>query len=221
VWNKTLAERHRRYHVDGKPTCYKETDAALTQWKRTKELTFLSEVSSVPLQQSLRHQHIAFGNFFAGRARYPRFKSRNGRQSAHFTRSAFRMRDGTLTLAKTAAPLEFVWSFDDVDVMTLNPTIVVVTREPDGHWYVTIAVDTDDPEPQPDTGHEVGVDLGVKDFLVTSDGDRIPNPSPFERKARNLARYQRRMARCQRGSANRRKAKTKIARAHRKVRNAR
>jgi putative transposase len=65
------------------------------------------------------------------------------------------------------------------------------------------------------------VDLGVKDFAVTSDGDRIPNPRHLERKARNLARYQRRMARTQHGSRNRAKAKRKVAAAHRKVRHAR
>lgn len=220
VWNKTLADRHRAYHVDGVKTSYKDTDAALTAWKKTHELAFLSEVSSVPLQQTLRHQHTAYGNFFAGRAKYPRFKSRNARQSAHYTRSAFRMRDGQLMLAKTSTPLKFAWSFD-VDVTALDPTMVIVSREADGRWYVTFAVDTTNPEPLPATGHEVGVDLGIKDFAVTSDGDHIPNPRHLDRKARNLARYQRRMARCQRGSSNRRKAKAKVARAHRKVRNAR
>ncbi|MEQ4725411.1 RNA-guided endonuclease TnpB family protein [Nonomuraea sp. B19D2] len=221
VWNKTLAERHRAFHVEGRRTSYKETDAALTEWKRTENLAFLSEVSSVPLQQTLRHQHTAFANFFAGRARYPRFKNRNSRQSAHYTRSAFRMRDGKLTLAKTDSPLEFVWSFSDIDVTTLNPTMVVISRDPDGRWYVTFAVDADTPDPVKPAGHEIGVDLGVKDFAVTSDGQRIANPKHLARKARNLARYQRRMARKQRGSNNRRKLKAKIARAHRKVRNAR
>ncbi|GAA2409533.1 RNA-guided endonuclease TnpB family protein [Actinomadura vinacea] len=221
VWNKTLAERTRRHRDTGQGTAYRETDAWLTGWKKTAELAFLSEVSSVPLQQALRHQHAAFANFFAGRARHPRFKSRNGRQSAHFTRSAFRMRDGELRLAKTSTPLAFVWSFDDVDPSTLNPTMVVVSRDTDGRWYVTFAVDTHQPEPRPQAGREVGVDLGVKDFAVTSDGERIANPRHLDRKAANLARYQRRMARRQKGSANRRKAKNKVARAHRKVRNAR
>ncbi|WP_223839478.1 RNA-guided endonuclease InsQ/TnpB family protein [Saccharopolyspora pogona] len=99
--------------------------------------------------------------------------------------------------------------------------MVVVSRDADGRWYVTFQVDTADPEPMPETGHAVGVDLGVKDFAVTSDGERIANPKHLERKARNLARYQRQMARKQKGSANRRKAKGKVARAHRKVRNAR
>jgi len=76
----------------GESTSYKQTDAALTGWKKTEDLAFLSEVSSVPLQQALRHRHTAFANFFAKRGRYPRFKSRNCRQSAHYTRSAFRIK---------------------------------------------------------------------------------------------------------------------------------
>ncbi|MGI8306671.1 RNA-guided endonuclease InsQ/TnpB family protein [Saccharopolyspora hattusasensis] len=221
VWNKTLAERHRSYHATGKKTSYKETDAALTAWKKTEELAFLSEVSSVPLQQTLRHQHTAYANFFAGRARYPRFKSRNGRRSAHYTRSAFSLRDGKLKLAKHNAPLEYVWSWGAEVLQSLNPTMVIVSREPDGRWYVTFAVDTDEPEHAPATGRAVGVDLGVKDFAVLSTGEKIPNAGHVDRKARNLARYQRQMARKQRGSANRRKAKAKVARAHRKVRHAR
>lgn len=218
VWNKTLAERHRAWHAEGKKTSYRETDAALTVWKKTEDLAFLSEVSSVPLQQTLRHQHTAFANFFVGRARYPRFKNRNARQSAHYARSAFRMRDGKLFVAKTSSPLRFVWTWDDVDVAALNPTTVVISRDPDGRWYVTFAVDAGAPEPLEEAGHAIGVDLGLKDFAVTSDGERIANPRMLERRARNLARYQRRMARCQRGSVNRRKAKRKVARAHRNAR---
>ncbi|OLT28884.1 transposase [Actinomadura sp. CNU-125] len=221
VWNKTLAERTHAHRTEGKRTSYKETDAALTEWKKTQDLAFLSEVSSVPLQQALRHQHTAFANFFAGRAKYPRFKSRTGRQTAHYTRSAFRMRNGELRLAKTTAPLAFVWSFDDVDVAGLDPTMVVVSREPDGRWYLTFSIDTDAPAPAPPVGYAIGIDLGIKDFAVTSDGRRIPNPRHLDKKQRNLARYQRRMARKQPGSANRRKAKSKVARAHRKVRDAR
>ena len=99
--------------------------------------------------------------------------------------------------------------------------MVVVSREPDGRWYVTFAIDADAPEPLEAAGHAAGVDLGVKDFAVTSDGERIANPRHLERKARNLARYQRRLARCRKGSANRAKARAKVARAHRKVRDTR
>ncbi len=186
--------------------------------KATEGLGWLSEVSSVPLQQAIRHQQVAFSNFFAKRARYPRYKSRNGRQSAAYTRSGFRYRDGRLFLAKMDAALAFTWSWPDVDASSIDPTTVTVSRDPDGRWYVSFAVDAADPVPLPPAGAVTGVDLGVKDFAVTSDGDKIPNPRRLARRERNLARYQRRLARCQKGSANRAKARAKVARAHRKVR---
>jgi putative transposase len=221
VWNRTLAARRARYAADGTGTSYAQTDRALTQMKRDPELAFLTEVSSVPLQQALRHQHKAFAAFYGKRARYPRFKSRRGRQSAHYTRSAFTLRGGMLRLAKTDGPLRFTWSWPDIDVGALAPAMVIVSRESDGRWYVTFTIDASAPDPLKQTGRAAGVDLGVRDFAVTSDGERIANPRHLERKARNLARYQRRMARCRKGSANRAKAAAKVARAHRKVRNAR
>ncbi len=221
VWNRTLAARHRRWRADHKGTSYAESDRALTAMKKDPELAFLSEVSSVPLQQALRHQHQAFTAFFARRARYPRFKSRGGRQSAHYTRSAFTMRGGELRLAKMSTPLRYVWSWPDVDMATLDPAMVIVSREPDGRWYVTFTAEAAAPVPLNQAGHAIGVDLGVTDFAATSDGNKIANPRHLERKARRLARYQRRLARCQQGSANRAKAAARAARAHRKVRHAR
>ncbi|GEL20365.1 RNA-guided endonuclease InsQ/TnpB family protein [Pseudonocardia asaccharolytica] len=195
VWNRALAARQKRYTVEKRPTSYRETDAALVAWKRTDELAFLSEVSSVPLQQTLRHQHNAFQSFFARRGRYPRFKTRRGRQSAPYTRSAFRIKPDGLWLAKTSAPLRVAWSWPDVD-------------QPD-------------PTPLPATGETVGVDLGVTDFAGCPTGARIVNPRPLAKRERNLARYQRRMARSRKGSHNWATAKQKVARAHSKVRAAR
>jgi putative transposase len=221
VWNRTLAARHARWHLERAGTSYAETDRALTEMKKDPHLAFLNEVSSVPLQQALRHQHKAFSGFYARRAQYPRFKSRRSRQSAHYTRSAFSLRGGELRLAKTAAPWRYVWSWPEVDVTALDPAMVIVSREPDDRWYVTFTIDAPGPGPLPAAGHAAGIDLGVRNFAVTSDGERIPNPRHLERKQRNLARYQRRLARCRKGSANRAKAAAKVARSHRKVRDAR
>lgn len=221
VWNRTLAERQKRYAVEQRSTSYRETDNALTAWKRTDDLAFLGEVSSVPLQQALRHQHNAFQSFFAKRGRYPRFKARGGRQSAHFTRSAFRMKPDGLWLAKTSTPLRVAWSWPDVDTLALDPTMVVVSREPDGRWFATFVVDRPDPTPLPPAGRTVGVDLGVKDFAVLSTGERVPNPRHLVRRERGLRRHQRRLARCRRDSANRAKQKVKVARAHSRVADAR
>ena len=221
AWNRTLAWRRQRYHADKTGTTYAQASAYLTAMKSTDELTWLNEVSSVPLQQAIRHQQAAYSAFFARRARYPRFKSRNGRQCAEYTRSGFRWHDGRLFLAKMGTPLAFTWSWPEVDPTSVDPSTVTVSRDPCGRWYVSLAVDVPDPDPLPATGRVAGVDLGIKDFAVTSDGQRIANPRHLERRARNLARYQRRLARCQPGSANRAKAKAQVARAHRKVRAAR
>jgi putative transposase len=218
AWNRTLAWRHARYHGEHARTDFAQANSYLTAMKASEGLDWLNEVSSVPLQQAIRHQQVAFSNFFAGRARYPRYKSRNGRQSAEYTRSGFRYRDGRLFLAKTSTPLAFAWSWPDIDPASIDPTTVTVSRDPCGRWYVSLAVDVADPGQLPATGAVVGVDLGIKDFAVTSDGEKIPNPRGLARRERNLTRYQRRLARCQKGSANRAKARAKVARAHRKVR---
>ena len=218
VWNRTLGWRHQRYDGEQVKTNFTQANAYLTAMKATGDLAWLNEVPAVPLQQAIRHQQVAYTNFFAKRARYPRFKSRTGRQSAEYTRSGFRYRDGALFLAKMDAPLEFVWSWPDIDPATLDPTTVTVSRDPCGRWYVSFAVEAADPEQLPARGAVAGIDLGIKDFAVTSGGQKIPNPRKMARREHALARYQRRLARCQRGSANRAKARAKVARAHRKVR---
>jgi putative transposase len=221
VWNRTLEWRRQRYNADKTATSLAQANAFLTAMKSTEELAWLNEVSSVPLQQAIRHQQAAYAAFFARRARYPRFKSRNRRQSAEYTRSGFRWRNGRLFLAKISTPLAFTWSWPGTDPAMIDPTTVTVSRDPCGRWYVSFAVDIPGPESLPATGRVAGVDLGITDFAVTSEGQRIANPRHLARRARNLARYQRRMARCQPRSANRAKAKAKVARAHRKVRAAR
>jgi putative transposase len=98
AWNSTLAWRQARHHGERAPTSYAQASAYLTTLKAEAGLGFLNEVSSVPLQQALRHQQAAFASFFAGRARYPRYKSRGRRQSAEYTRSGLTWRRSTRPL---------------------------------------------------------------------------------------------------------------------------
>jgi putative transposase len=195
VWNRTLVWRHARYRSEHAGTSFTQASAYLTAMKTSEDLAWLNEVSSVPLQQAIRHQQAAFSNFFADRARYPRYKSRGGRQCAEYTRSGFRYRDGRLLLAKMDTPLVFTWSWPDIDPASIDPTTVTISRDPCGRWYVSFAVDVPDPVPLPPAGAMAGVDPGVKDFAATSDGQKIPNPRTLARRERSLARYQRRLAR--------------------------
>ena len=221
VWNRTLATRHARWHTEHKGTSYAQADRALTIMKRDPELEFLNEVSAVPLQQALRHQEKAFQAFFDKRTRYPRFKSRGGRQSATYTRAAFGMGGGELRLAKASAPLRYVWTWPDIDPATLDPTSVTIVRDPADRWFVVFHAHISCPEPLPASGESVGVDVGLTYFAALSTGEKIGHPKDWERHKRRLQRYQRRLARCQSRSRNRAKARVKVARAHARIADAR
>ncbi len=187
----------------------------LTTWKRTEELAFLNEVSSVPLQQTLRHLQGAFAAFFDRRARYPRFKSkRKSRASAEFTPSAFRWRDGRLTLAKMAEPLNVVWSRPLPDGQA--PSTVTVSRDAAGRWWVSLLCE-DAIEPFPASGNAVGVDAGLNHLVTLSTGEKVANPRHERADRDRLARAQRELARKDKGSANRAKARLKVARIHARI----
>ena len=194
---------------------YPATSAMLTAWKRTDELGFLNEVSSVPLQQALRHLQVAFTNFFAKRARYPSFKSKKrSRRSAEYTTSAFRYRDGRLSLAKMAEPLDIVWSRPLPE--GASPSTVTVTQDRAGRWFVSLLCD-DVIEAVPAVNPAVGVDTGLDSLLTLSTGEKIVNPRHERADRSALARAQRHLARKEQGSENRVKARLVVARIHARI----
>ncbi|WP_051543501.1 RNA-guided endonuclease InsQ/TnpB family protein [Thiothrix lacustris] len=159
---------------------------AIKQWP---ELLFLNEVSSVPLQQCLRNQQTAFKNFFEGRAKYPVFKSKKHRQSAEFTYRAFTYRNGELKLAKCAAPLNIRWS----QPLPAAPTTVTVSKDQAGRYFVSCLCEFESTL-LPVTNKKVGIDVGIKDLFVTSDGFKSGNPRHTDQHVVKLAKYQRRLA---------------------------
>jgi len=194
---------------------YAQTSAMLTEWKKSEELAYLSEVSSVPLQQSLRHLQSAFVSFWERRTRYPRFKSRKkSRASAEYTRSAFRFRNGKLTLAKMREPLDIAWSRPLPD--GAEPTTVTVSRDAAGRWFVSILCD-DTPATMPCATAAVGIDAGITSLVVLSTGEKIANPRHERGDRAPLARAQRALRRKTAGSANRRKARRRVARVHARI----
>ncbi|MGW1585954.1 RNA-guided endonuclease InsQ/TnpB family protein [Streptomyces sp. NPDC002386] len=215
VYNKALEERTRAWYGEQRRVSYVQSSAALTQWKKTEELAFLAEVSSVPLQQALRHLQAAFANFFAQRAKYPRYKSRKkSRASAEYTRSAFKWRDGKLTLAKTAQPLDIRWSRPLPE--GVEPTTVTVSRDAAGRWFVSLLCE-DTITPASATTQAVGIDAGITSLVTLSTGEKIANPKHERRDRARLARAQRELSRKAKGSANREKARVKVARVHARI----
>jgi putative transposase len=216
VYNKALEERTRAYVTERRSMTYAQSSAALTEWKKSEDLAFLNEVSSVPLQQALRHQQAGFAAFFAKRARYPRFKSkRKSRASAEYTRSAFRWRDGQLTLAKQAEPLNIVWSRPLPE--GAEPSTVTVSRDRAGRWHVSILVEDPTVRPLPPADTHVGVDAGLTALVTLSTGEKVTNPRYERTDRRALVKAQRNLARKEKGSNNRAKARVKVARVHARI----
>ena len=215
VWNLALEARTTAWHQRQDRVTYLQSSAMLTQWKRSEDLAFLAEVSSVPLQQALRHLQSAFTRFWGSEARYPKLKSRKkSRASAEYTRSAFRYRDGQLHLAKMTAPLAVVWSRPLPDGAA--PSTVTVSRDPAGRWFVSLLCQCA-VEPHPASAAVVGVDAGITSLVTLSTGEKIANPRHEHRDRARLALAQRWLARTQMGSANRDKARLKVARVHARI----
>jgi putative transposase len=216
VYNRARAAREAAWVERKVSLGFLQTNALLTALKRDAEFAWLNEVSCVPLQQSLRHLDTAYRNFFQKRARYPGFRRKDGPQSAEFTKSGFNYRDGKLKLAKMAEPLDVIWH----RALPSEPTTVTVTREADGNWYVSCRVVV--PVETLTGGNDaVGIDLGLADLAILSTGEKIANPRHLAKRAKLLAREQRRLAKKRKGSKNRAKAKLKVGRAHAAVRHAR
>ena len=222
TYNWALATKSEAFRERAEKVSYAETDRRLTQIKREPETEWLQEVSSVPLQQALRHLDKAYTAFFKGTARFPRFKAKGHRQSATYTTRGFSLKDsGTkgqplVQLAKTSAPLKIRWSRP----LPSGPSSLTVIQEPDGRYYISFVVQVD-PTPLPRTKASVGIDLGLTDVVVTSDGWRSGNPKHLAKSQARLALEQRRLAKKTKGSANRAKQRRKVAKLHAKVRNQR
>ncbi|MFG2259708.1 RNA-guided endonuclease InsQ/TnpB family protein [Streptomyces mirabilis] len=216
VYNMALAARTEAWARQERVS-YHQTSAMLTAWKKTGEPAYLNEVSSVPLQQTLRHLQTAFTHFFGKRARYPRFKSRKtSRRSAEYTSSAFRFRDGKLTLAKMTEPLDIVWSRPLPE--GASPSTVTVSQDAAGRWFVSLLCEDPSVKPLPATGQAVGVDAGLEHLLTLSTGEKIANPRHERRDRAALAKAQRNLARKARGDgANRRKARLKAAKIYARI----
>ena len=212
VYNWALALRTDSYYQENKSLSYQDTSNALTKLKKEPEKSWLKEVSSVPLQQGLRHLNTAFKNFFAGRTKYPRFKKKNHRQSMTYVASAFKWQDGQLTLAKMSQPLKIKWS----RYFTGQPRSITISKDPSGRYFVSFLVE-EELEQWEKTEEKIGIDLGIKDVVVTSKGFGSGNPKYLRKYEARLKTLQRRLARKQKGGNNRYKAQLKVAKLHAKI----
>lgn len=132
------------------------------------EYSWLGDVSAVPLQQAIRHQQTAFSNFFAGRAKFPTFKSKRHKPAATFMNTAFKYRDGKLYMAKSKAPLDVRWSRP----LPSAPSSITISRDAAGRYFVYCLCEFE-PVSLPITAKTVGIDVGFNSYKLNWRSSRL------------------------------------------------
>ena len=220
VYNDCLRIRDQAHAAGVRVTDSEVQRRAVTSAKLTAERAWLGEVASVALVQACNDARRAYKNWFdsiTGRRKGPKIghpvpRRKRGRQSIRLTRNGFAVHGARLYVAKVG-DIRVKWSRGLPSV----PTSVTVIREPDGRFYASFVVQRE-VTPLPAVDHEVGIDLGLARLAVTSDGEVIGNPRFYRAAERRLRRAQRALSRTRKGSANRLKARHRVAVIHRKIR---
>ena len=214
VYNKALEIRKKSWEENKTRVSFADTCKMLTGWRNSEEFSFLKEVSTVALQQALRHLQAAYENFFRKTAGYPQFKHRRSKQSITLMSNGFRIKGKKVKLAKMRDPLNIRWSRRLPK--GFKPTSVTVSIDRAGRWYIVFLVE-EEIKNLPKNNNAVGIDLGVKDFAVTSDGKKYDATKLSRRKQAQLRRAQKELARREKSSRNREKSRQKLAKLHAKV----
>jgi len=217
VYNWSLARRKSYYAGHGRGISAKQLSSELTALKSEPDTLWLREADSQVLQQALRDVDRAFEAFFKKRSRFPRLRSK---KAGHFS---FRIPQRVKVEGGRVYVPKLGWvrirQSQEVEGKTKSATF---KRDATGHWYVALTTEFEMPDIEPPAPENpVGVDLGLKDLFVLSDGERIPTPRFARRADRKLRKAQKNLSRKKLGSRRREKAKHRVARVHRKVSNQR
>jgi len=221
AWNVGLEMMSRAWSEREDRLTYVDVSKQFTALKRTPEFEWLKGIPSDVINQKLRDLDRGYSNFFAKRAKYPRFRSRHRKQSIRFAfdhRHAGKVAGwvkGEIILPKLGAV-----KWRDMSKLPANmPKMITVSRDPDGRYFASFAVEY---EPARLSGTKVlGIDMGISALATCSDGTRVENPRHLDVLDARLRFHQRRLSFCQKGSKRREKRRGRVAKLHAKIRDSR
>ncbi|WP_373262018.1 IS200/IS605 family element RNA-guided endonuclease TnpB [Hungatella hathewayi] len=220
VYNHYLDKRIKAYKEDKTTLGYTKCSADLTNLKKQPGYEWLNDVDSTALQSSLKNLDTAFKNFFEQpKVGFPKFKSKKKHRhsyTAKYTNGNIKYLGNYIKLPKLG------------NVKTRNKLVpegrivnVTVSQEPSGKYFVSLCCMDVPDKKYIKTGREIGIDLGIKELLITSDGEIVKNPKYLSKEESKLIRLQRQLSRKSKGSANCRKARIRLAGQHEKIANQR
>lgn len=215
VYNHFLNERKEQYQANKKSDNYYKQAATLAKLKKEEDTKWLKEVNSQSLQFALRSLDTAFLNFFRGNAQFPKFKSKKRKNTFTIPQSG-KIENGKIIIPK----------FKEGIKVKLHREVkgkigkMSITKTPTGKYYVSIFTEQE-VEELPKTNKQVGIDLGLKEFVITSDNKKFKNNRHITKYAKQLKKAQQHLSRKQKGSNGFEKQKLKVARIHEKIANCR
>lgn len=215
VYNHFLNERKTEYENNKNTINYYDNAKALTELKKKEEYEWLKEINSQALQAALKNLEGAYNNFFKFKKGYPKFKSKKHKNSFLVPQSV-KLENGMLGIPK------FKGGIKVIQHRKFNGTIrsCTLSKTPSNEYFVSILVETTHNKVEK-TGRESGVDLGIKDFVITSDGYKYKNNRYTKKYERKLKEAQQHLSRKTKGSNRYEKQRLKVARIHKKISNSR
>lgn len=217
VYNYFLKEKQEHYLKNKKTLNYNNCSKTLTELKRQKSFEWLKDVNSQSLQQSLKNLETAFGRFFKKQSKFPKFKCKEGYNSFNVPQH-FSIKGNRIYIPKFKEGIPFLKH------RSINGKLcsVTVSKKPSGKYYVALLTEQSVNIPDTvNTTKAVGIDLGLKDFVITSDRTKYPNFKFHKKYQAKLANLQKHFAKKQKGSNRRSKLKLQIAKLHEKITNSR
>lgn len=217
VYNYFLKEKQEFYLKSKNTLNYNNCSQALTTLKKQKEYVWLKDVNSQSLQQSLKNLETAFGKFFSKKAKFPKFKRKDGNNSFSIPQNVV-IKGSQIYIPKFRNGIRFT-KHRPLMGKICSATI---SKKPSGKYYVSILTKQNVCIPDTvDLSKTVGLDLGIKDFVITSDGSRFPNLEFQKKYQSKLSKLQNRFAKKQKGSNRKEKLRIKIAKLYEKITNSR
>ena len=220
IYNRCLEYKISTYETEKKSTSLSDTSKVLTSLKG--ELSWIKDSHSKVLQQSLINLETAYKNFFRDKKGYPKFKAKHNNQSVRFPQDAIIGLEGNrINIIRPLSNIHFKCSRSDERYLNKNQKMIksgTLSRNKSGQYYFSILIDKPNKVMTPATG-VIGLDLGIKDFIVTSEGQRYENLKSIRNNETKIKRLHRRMSLKQKKGKNRNKARIRYAKFHNKIRN--
>ena len=217
IYNHFLEEKQKHYLENKETLKFNTCQNMLIKQKKDEGYEWLKEVNSQCLVATLVNLETAYTNFFKKKSKFPRFKSKKDKNSFQIPQHISLKTSNTIQIPKFKEGLKFI-KHRDLKGEIKSATI---SKSTTGKYYISILCVIEKPNKHKKTGKSIGIDLGLKDFLITSDGQRYCNPKFIRKYERRLAKKQRILSRKEKGSKGRDKARLSVAKVHEKITNSR